>query len=239
MDSVLSLGNTGNDGSLKALLRKSGRVLMEPSRFFRVEFPAMDTTSLLAFGIGNAWAASIAAFFVQTLNTLLLSQLLDRWMRRLIASEEGFSVWGLSANGFLLTSGVTLLGPFLYLLQAVLGGFGLFLFARLLIEDLPGAPEPVTYTASLRIRAATLVAEWYTLIPVFGGLLAFVAHLVLAVTGVRERFGVSTRRATAVVLAPYVLMLVAVLVLGALAMVAISQLPLQELMDLDPSDLGL
>ena len=69
----------------------------------------------------------------------------------------------------------------------------------------------------------SLVSEWYSLIPVFGSLLAFLARVILAITGVRERFGVSTRRAAAVVLAPYALALFLALVLGTLALVALSQ----------------
>ncbi|MGZ3719084.1 MAG: hypothetical protein ACXWR1_12125, partial [Bdellovibrionota bacterium] len=65
-----------------------------------------------------------------------------------------------------------------------------------------------------------------------------IVGLVLTVTGVRERFGVSTRRATAVVLAPYLLLFVAAILLSALLVVAVSQLPVQELFDIDPQQLG-
>jgi hypothetical protein len=237
MDTVLNL-NDGEGGSLRATLRKSARALTQPSRFFRQDLPAMDTPSALAFGIGNAWAASALSFFVQTLNSLLVARLLDRWMQRLVSSEQGFDVWSLSGRGFLYAAGALLLGPFLFLLQAVFFGGWLYLFARLLIEDRPGAPEPVTYQGALRIQASTLVSHWFSIVPVFGGLLAFLAGLVLSVTGVRERFGVSTRRASAVVIAPYLLTAVGVLVLGALFLVALSQLPFQDLFNVDTSRLG-
>jgi hypothetical protein len=238
MDTVLNLPST-EGSSFRALLRKVGRALLEPTRFFRADFPASDTPSLLAFGIANAWAASAVAFFVQTINSLLLSQLLERWMQRMLASEDGFAVWGLSGKSFLVTSALTLLGPFLYLLRAVLGGFGLYLFARLLIEDRAGAPEPVTVTGAIRIRAAALTSEWYSLVPVFGGVLAFLASLVLTITGVRERFGVSTRRASAVVLAPYLLALFALVLFGALLLLTLSQIPYGDLLDLNPRDFGI
>ncbi|MGZ3720067.1 MAG: hypothetical protein ACXWR1_17140, partial [Bdellovibrionota bacterium] len=184
MDTILDLNKAaGDDGSLPALLRKSLRALTQPGRFFRVDFPSMDAPTLLAFGIGNAWASAFIAFFVQTLNSLLLSRLLDRWMQRLLSSEDGFDVWNLSAHSFLYTSGLLLLSPFILLLQAVLCGGGLYLFARVLIEDRPGAPEPVTYGAALRIQATSLVSNWYSLVPVFGGLLSFIVGLVLTVTG--------------------------------------------------------
>ena len=80
MDTILEHPNASSDG-FRELLRKSGRVLLEPSRFFRFDFPALDTPALLAFSVGNAWAASAISFFVQTVNSLLLSRLLDHWMQ--------------------------------------------------------------------------------------------------------------------------------------------------------------
>ena len=235
MDTILNLNNAGvQEGVLHAVLRKSGRALTAPARFFRTDFPAMNTPTLLAFGIGNAWAAAAFSFFVQTINSLLLTELLDHWMQRLLSSEEGFSVWGLSANSFLFTSGLLLLGPFLFLLQTAVFSVWLFLFARLLIEDRVGAPEPVTFQGALRIQAASLVCTWYSLVPIFGGLLSFIAGLVVTVTGVRERFGVSTRRASAVVLAPYLLFVFGAILLGFLLLTAASQVSLQELFDVDP-----
>jgi hypothetical protein len=231
MDTVLNLNDTGAENPLRTWARRSARVLMEPARFFRVDYPALDTPTIVALGVGNAWLASVAAFFVQTINSFLVAHFLDRWMQRIVASEDGLSVWGLSPKGFLFTSGVTLLGPFFFVFEALLGAFGLYLFSRLLIEDRDGAPEPVTYTAALRIRSTALVAEWYSLVPVFGGVLSAVATLVLLVTGVRERFGVSTRRASAVVLAPYFLALVVVLFFAAFTMLLLTQVPLQDLLD--------
>lgn len=239
MDTIIDLnGANGESPNLRSLARRSLRVLLEPARFFRVDFTRMPGSSLLAFGVGNAWAASAVAFCVQTFNSLLVARLLDRWMQRLIPSEDGFTVFGASASQFLYSAGSILLGPFLYLLQVGLGGFAIFVFSRLLIDDRAEAPEPVTFGTSARIRATALVAEWYTLVPVFGGVLAFFATLVLTITGVRERYGVSTRRAVAVVLAPYVLMLVMASLLAALFVLALSQMPAQDLLDLDLQQFG-
>ncbi len=238
METILPLQNPASEGPLRGLVKRSARVLFSPVRFFRYDLPAMDTATALTFGVGNAWAASIAAFFIQTLNTLLVAQLLDRWMQRLLSDEDGFSVWSLSPRSFLWTSGLTLLGPFLYLIQITVGGFGLYLFARLLVEERADAPEQVTYEACLRIQSAALVSEWYSLVPVFGGLLSFIAGLVLLVTGVRERFGVSTRRACAVVFAPFVMLVFVIVVFLVLAALMATQIPFADLLDLDTSQAG-
>jgi hypothetical protein len=159
-------------------------------------------------------------------------------MQHLLSSEDGFAVWNLTGSEFLYSSGLTLLGPFLFLLQITIGGFVLFLFARLLIDDREAAAESVTFTGILKIQSASLVSEWYTLVPIFGGLLAFIARIILLVTGVRERYSVSTRRATAVVLAPYVLVVVGLGCLVAISLLVLTQIPLQDLINVDTDTLG-
>lgn len=235
MDTVIELSppNTNEAWSIRSLLSRSFRPLLEPTRFFRTEFPQMSFTEALTFGISNAWVAAVLAFFVQTFNSLVLSQLLDRWMQRLVASEEGFAVWGLSAKSFLVTAGLLLLAPFFLLLRTYVQGGLLYLFSRLLIEDHSSAPERVTYQGTVKIQAATLVARWFMLVPIFGWIISFIAGLVLSVAGVRERFGVSNRRAMAVVLAPYILLCIAIFFLVLIAIFAFSQLPLEELLDID------
>lgn len=240
MDTIITISpSTHDDWSPRALFRRWQHALFSPARFYRHDLPAMSTTQLLTFGIGNAWAASVLAFFVQTFNTLLVSQLLERWMQKILLTEEGIAVWGLSADTFLWTAGALLLAPFLLLLRAVFSSAVLFFFARLLIEERAGAPEAVSYEGCLRLRAGALVGRWFAVVPVFGGLLAFVVGLILTITGVRERFGVSTRRASAVVLAPYVVALFLALLLAAFVVLLLSQISLQDLLDMDAKDLGL
>jgi hypothetical protein len=225
--------NTSTSGFLRALFARCQRALFEPARFFRHDLPQMSLSEALAFGIGNAWGASVLAFFVQTINTLLVGQLLERWMQRLVASEEGFALWGLSAQQFLYSSAALLLAPFLLLARTFFVTFWLYLFARLLIEDRPGAPEPVTFRGAFRVQAAVLTGRWFSVVPVFGGFLSFVVCLVLTVTGVRERFGVSTRRAIAVVLAPYFLLFLLALTLAVLLIFGLTQLPFEELLQME------
>lgn len=235
MDTVVTL-NTGigtNSNTVRALASRSLRVLFDPARFFRHELPELSLNESLTFGIGNAWLASVFAFFLQTINSLLLSQLLDRWMQRLVAMEEGFLVWSLSANSFLWAAGLLLLGPFLLLLRAAFSTLGLYVFARLLIEDRPGAPEPVTFQGTFRIQAVALLGQWFAIVPVFGPLLSFIVSLILTVTGVRERFQTSTRRAVAVVFAPFAILFVMALLVFVFFVVMLSQFTLQDLMEID------
>lgn len=238
-DTILTLDTPTEEGGIRALLRLCQRVLFEPGRFFRQDLPRLSLSQALAFGIGNAWAAAGIAFFVQTFNTLLMSRFLDRWMQRLMASEDGFAFWGLSATQFLYSSGALLLGPFLFLVRVFFASALLYGFARLLIEERPGAPEPVTFRGAMRIEAASLAGQWFAVVPFFGGLLAFLVSTVLVVTGVRERFGVSTRRAVLVVFAPWVLFLFGAMLLVMALLIGLTQIPYEELLQgLDAKELG-
>jgi hypothetical protein len=230
VETVLSLNpSVSSDLSLSSQLRKVGRALTAPSRFFRFDYPRSTTAGMLTFGIANAWAAAVFAFFLTTVNSLLVSSLLDNWAQRLVSSEDSFVVWDISAHAFLWQAGLLLLTPFFLLAQVVFCAVWTYLFARLLIDDHPGAPEPVTYAAALRIQAAALVGDWYSFVPLFGGFLAFIVGLSLTVTGVRERFGVSTRRAVAVVVLPYFVMAALLVVVLMLGILMIAQLPFQDL----------
>lgn len=231
MDTVTTITGT-NAPSLRELAARVLRVLFEPARFFRHDLPSYSLSEALAFGIGNAWLASAFAFFFQTINTLILTSILDRWMQRLVASEEGFLVWGLSPNSFLWASGLLLLAPFLLVLRSLFASVGLYLFSRLLIEDRPGAPEPVTFRGAYRIQAVSLLGQWFSVVPVFGSLLSLLVSLILVVTGVRERFQVSTRRAAAVVLAPYALLALLALLVLLLMLVLLAQVSLEEALGL-------
>jgi hypothetical protein len=60
----------------------------------------------------------------------------------------------------------------------------------------------------------------------------------LLISGLRERFRVSNQRAAAVVLAPYVFLFLAGLLMMALMIFAFSQLPFEELLDLRATRFG-
>lgn len=221
---------------VREALELSRRSIFEPTRFYRHDLSRFKLSEALAFGIANAWAAAVLAFFIQTFNTLLTSQLLERWMQRLLASEDGFAIWGMSATSFLYSSGALLLAPFIFLLRSFLTTVWLYFFGRLLIEDRPGVIEPVTFNNAFRIQAASLTGHWFSVVPIFGGFLSFVVSLVLTATGVRERFGISTRRAWAVVLAPYFVLVFLLLILGAVLVFGITQIPLEDMLGMLSDD---
>ena len=69
----------------------------------------------------------------------------------------------------------------------------------------------------------------FSVVPFFGGLLAWLANLALVTAGLRERFRVSNRRAAAVVLAPYILLFFLGFLVLILAVFALTQLPFQDM----------
>jgi len=224
---------------IRTYVANVNRILTAPSRFFQEVFPALSLSETLSFGIVSAWLASIFAFAFETMNSFLLSRLLERWAQRIFASEEGFSFLSLSSNSFLFTAGILVLGPFFFLLRIFFGSIMLYSFSVLLVDDGDTAPEPVTFKGAMRIQAAAFASHWFSVVPIFGSVIAFIANLVLLVTGVRERFRVSTRRATVIVLAPYLFMILAAMLMTALLAVAMLQFPFQELFTFDPRELGL
>lgn len=232
MDTIIRL-DTNTKGPIRRFLELTGRVLLEPSRFYREELRRLTTSEAIAFGIANAWIAWTLAFFWSTLNSFFLVELFEIWVQRLLASDEAFSFLSMSGESFLWTAGSLVVAPFLLLARVFFSSFVLFLFSRFLIADSENRGEAVSFDACLRIRGSALTGQWFSIVPFFGSLLAFVATLVLSITGVRERFGTSTRRAAAVVLAPYAILLVLLAFLALFSLLALTQLPFEELLDFE------
>lgn len=219
---------------IRTYLRRLKLAILHPTRFFREEFPALNSSEALAFGLCSAWAAAAVAFLFETANAFLLTRLFDRWVQRLLASDEAFGFLALSADSFLWNAGFLVLTPFLFLGRIFFSSLVVYTFARLFIEDSPESPEPVNFTTVLRISAVANAGQWFRLVPFFGGFMAFVAGLVLTLAGVRERFRVSNRRASLVVLAPYLLVGLMAFFLLALFALVLFQLPFHELLEMDP-----
>lgn len=198
--------SAARSGGLGDWWQKSCRAIIDPVRFFRLDFPELSTSSLLTLGIAHAWLASVLAFFVKTIHGVLMDRMLEVWSERFLHSGDSAVQLGFSSREFLMSSGFLVLAPYILLLQLPFLAFFLFIFSKVMIEDKGTAAEPVTFTAILRIQAVALFGQWYSVVPLLGGLLAFFAGAVYTVTGIRERFGVSNRRAVAVVVAPYLFM---------------------------------
>lgn len=207
---------------VRAYLHRVKILLTSPGRFFREEFPSLSLSEALAFGLVSGWISAAISFALETLNSLLLVSLFDQWVQRLFASDEAFSFLGLSGSSFLWSAGFLLLAPFFFLVRLLLGSVVLYLFARLLIDDEANA---VNFRSVLGLRACAFGGQWFGIVPFVGGLLAFIANLALLISGVRERFQVSGRRAAVVVLAPYFFLFLAAFLVTILFLLALSQLP--------------
>lgn len=229
MDTTIPTATTTIERPVRLYLERVNRALFSPARFYREDFPSFSTSEALAFGIVSAWLAAALAFALETLGSLFMSRLFESWVQRMMATETGFSFLGLTGVSFLWTAGLLLLGPFIFLIRIFFGSLMVYAFARLLIEDEPGAPEAVTFSSAMRIQATAFCGQWYSVVPFFGPLLAFIAGTILLITGVRERYRVSGRRAAVVVLAPYFFLALGALLLTLLLVFAFFQLPFEEL----------
>lgn len=228
-DTIIHL-DTNTKGPVREFISRTGRALLDPVRFYREDFPRLDAAEALSFGLVGAWIASLLSFFWSTINSYLIVRIFERWVQRMLASDDSFALLGTKPDSFLWAAGALLLTPFLLLGRAFLSAVMLYLFSRLLVgEDQRGA-EPVSFPAALKIQGVALTGQWFTVVPFFGGFIALIVGFVLTVTGVRERFGTSTRRAVAVVFAPYALLFIGLLAILALMGLAIFQLPLDEIL---------
>jgi len=216
-------------------LQRVKTLLFSPGRFFREDFPSFSLSESLAFGLVSGWISACLAFAVETLNSLLLVSLFESWVQKIFESEESFSFLGLSGSSFIWSAGFLMLFPFLALARLLLSSVVIFLFARLFIDE---DAEPVTFRTIFGLRACAFGGQWFSIVPIFGTPLAFIANMVLLISGLRERFRVSNQRATAVVLAPYVFLFLAGLLVTALMIFAFSQLPFDELLDLRATRFG-
>jgi hypothetical protein len=242
METIIPMENTPDTPtkSISRYFSLIGKVLLSPSHFFRENHSGFSLSDAITFGLVSSWVASCIAFAMHTMNSLFLTKVFERWVQRIMASEEGFSLLSMNSENFLWSAGVLVLDPFMVLLRIFFGTISLYLFTRLLIEDDPLAREPVTFKGLMKIQAIAFTSQWFLVVPIFGGLLAYVAHLILMVVGIRERYNVSTRRALATVMAPYVLLFVAAVLFLIILGFAVASLPFEELFDFNqkPFDFG-
>jgi hypothetical protein len=233
MENILTLNTRVEARPVKLFLQRLGHLFFDPVRFFREDFPRLDGSAALAFGITNGWLAAICAFMVSTFNSFFIASLFERWVQRLLVSEEGFSFLGLNEKTFVWAAAALMLSPFFLLLRTFFGAIVVYAFTRLLVDDEQGGPDRVSFSAVMRLQAVALSGRWFRVIPVFGGILAFFVSLVLLVTGLRERFAISNRRAAAIVLAPYLFLFLLAVMAGIFFLLVASQLPLQDLLNVD------
>lgn len=220
---------------VRAYLQRVKILLFSPGRFFREEFPSFSLSDSLTFGLVSGWISAGLAFMVETLNSLLLVSLFDSWVQKIFESEESFSILGLSGSSFIWSAGFLMVFPFLALVRLLFSSMVVFTFAKLFIDE---DSEPVAFRTIFSLRACAFGGQWFSIVPIFGTPLAFVANLVLLIAGLRERFRISNRRAAAVVLAPYFFLFLASMLFMMLMIFAFSQLPFEELFDLRATRFG-
>lgn len=234
MDTLIEVdpetGALSEKNPIRVFLDRSGKILFEPSKFFREDLSQMGLNETATFGLVSAWLATLVSFLWETVNALVLAGIFEKWVQRLLSSDESFSLLSSSGESFLWSAGLLLLLPFMLLARIVFTSFAMLIFAKLLISEDTNALDEVNYKNVLRIQAASLSSKWFLVVPFFGGLLSYIAYLIFAVTGIRERFGVSTRRAASVVLAPYLVVCLMLLVFILLGIYAVSQLPFEEML---------
>lgn len=238
MENILTLNTSTSPGPVRQFWRRTWMLFLHPKAFFREEFPSMGGAEAATFGLTNAWLAALVSFFVSTLSSLFLAVLFERWVQNLLASDEGFGILGTNPRAFVMTAGMLLLAPFIVLARVFFGGVVVYLFTRLLVEDDGAGEEPIRFSAILKLEAVCQSARWFSVVPVFGGVLAFIVNIILLVTGIRERFALSTRRSCAIVLAPYLLLFFFSLLLLGFFVFALAQMPLHELLAVDSQGFG-
>lgn len=232
MDIIIPIES--KEGILRRYFSRAGRLLLEPSRFFRTELNSLDWPEALSFGLIGAWASSCIAFFWETLNSFFLVNFFEKWIQDYFASEEGLSFISSDPQSFVWAAGLVLLTPFLVLLRLLFTSASIYVMARILVEPRPEAPEQVSYSGITRILGVSLTGSWFAVVPIFGGLLSLISRFILTVTGLKERYAISTRRSMMIVLGPWLLLMGLTLILVIIFVALLSQMPLQDLLDLDP-----
>lgn len=239
MDTIIPLTptDTPTKGPIREFFSRTKRVFFDPAKFFQLDLSRMNFSEALTFGLLHSWLASILSFFFDTMNSFLITRFFERWVQRLLASEDGIAFMDMTSKSFLWTAGLLLLHPFLVLLRVLFGSMAIYVFAKLLIEEEEEGRPELSYSAVAKIQAVCFTSQWLSIVPLFGTVLAFLVHLILLVTGIREQFRVSTRRAVAVVFAPYVILLVLALFTFLVFLVALFQFPFHEFLDMEVGSL--
>ena len=213
-------------GPIRTFFDLSSRVLFEPVRFFRYDLSYFSTSEALAFGLTCAWLATFFSFFWSGLYGMVFSNLLGDFIDIVLPLEEASHLFSDASENYLYNASSLLLHPFVVLLQICCSAYLIFRVAKFLVPVSAYSLERPTYQGMLKIFGVALASQWLQVVPVLGGLLAYLAMILLTMTGIRERYHVSTARAVAIVLAPY--LLVAMLLL--LFLFLLFQLPIVEML---------
>jgi hypothetical protein len=207
-------------------------MLFEPANFFRRWFHSTTLSVALAFGLLTLWITSILTFLWDSVHEIFILGFLQEWMQQLFFQTDFANLLQSAVEDLPGRASYILLRPFISLVGICLSASVLFFFSRIFIEEESG--PKVKYGDQIKILAFSSTGAWLLLIPFFGGLLSYVAILLLTIIGIRETYAVNSKRAALVVLLPQFLFFVLVLFLLVAVVILVFSLSLQDILS-DPS----
>jgi hypothetical protein len=236
MDIVIPLTELKQKESLIShYLRLCKELLVEPARFYRELASRYSVSEALCVGLVSLWLTRAFTFIVGTVNQLVLAKMLNSWLDGVSMGDDS-DLTQASGRGLLFDAGLVLAKPFFALIGMALSSLVLFGFAKLFIADEadPNAKsKSVHYNDILKIFAFASIACWFSIVPVFGDILAYFAVLFIALIGLREVYQVSTKRAALVVFVPqFMFFMMAMLMIGSIVLIML-MLPWDQLLDAD------
>lgn len=199
----------------------SKEILLEPTYFFRTHFALFDLNKALCFGLVSLWLSAAVGFIWDSLNQLFIVRFFERWMQDILLQDEAISFLDFGGKNFLAAAGYVLLNPFLSLIGMAFTATVLFTLAKLFIPVHTDVREKISFSTTMRILAFASTGSWFMIVPFFGGLLSFFAIAILTVIGVRESYGVSTRRSAFIVFLPHILFVCFAMLLLFIAIVGV------------------
>ena len=177
-------------------------LLLEPVTFFRQGFNEIDLSKALALGLLSSWLSVLFLFFFQSLSLTLITTFFSDWIGSYLTVDELFSNSADRGKAFLFAGGKVLLHPFFVLPWLFFNSITLYIFAKVFIPS----HEKMSQKHCLKILSCAIVGSWLSVVPVLGGMLAYVATVALAVIAIREQFATSSSRALLVVFVPQILL---------------------------------
>lgn len=227
MDMIIPISAARAAGKhpFKEYMDRVGSLLLDPKKFFREDYIHFKCSDAVAFGLIAAWISAFISFLWSTLSAVLLSSLFEKFIY--LPAEEGVALLGADDRSFLFSAGLILLSPFLFLFQLVFSSLAIYFFTKLFTGK--SSRTEISYLNIMSILGVSMNGAWFGVIPIFGGILSFFATMILTITGLRECFGISTRRAVAIVLAPYLVLLFMLLFFGLAFLFMLTQIPYQDL----------
>jgi len=205
------------------------RILTQPKAFFRSMRLDGGVSGPLAFALITHWIGAAASFLWHLSIGGVVGGYFDRFMHvagdvaevdnpgrnaQLAEVTERLKNW-------FWGTGSVIADPFLTVLQILFISFLVFVGARLLVTPgKNGAPREINFESALRIVCFGMTPSILSVLPLFGGPLAYIYLSIVTLIGAREVYRIDTGRATLVAFFPQVLLLSFVLLVFFAATIA-------------------